>query len=131
MLCSRYADTSGAANDVYEFVRISESPHSHDLYINWECLICVLFVQVKSIGRFKETKRTDGISTSDIIMRILKDYSHIMRNLTRGYSRKDLGVSYVKVPVNSIASITSQKDKEQKQALPFYCNNVIRRSNCE
>ncbi|KAK1609047.1 hypothetical protein QYE76_032720 [Lolium multiflorum] len=54
-----YADTSGAANDVYEFV--------------------------KSIGRFKETKRTDGISTSDIIMRILKDYNqYIMRNLTRG-----------------------------------------------
>jgi choline-phosphate cytidylyltransferase len=60
-------------------------------------------VQVKSIGRFKETKRTDGISTSDIIMRILKDYNqYIMRNLTRGYSRKDLGVSYVKVTADSI-----------------------------
>ncbi|KAK3121093.1 hypothetical protein QOZ80_8BG0645920 [Eleusine coracana subsp. coracana] len=66
-----YADTSGAANDVYEFV--------------------------KAIGKFKETKRTEGISTSDIIMRILKDYNqYIMRNLTRGYTRKDLGVSYVK-----------------------------------
>jgi choline-phosphate cytidylyltransferase len=60
-------------------------------------------VQVKSIGRFKETKRTDGISTSDIIMRILKDYNqYIMQNLTRGYSRKDLGVSYVKVTADSI-----------------------------
>ncbi|GJN12373.1 hypothetical protein PR202_ga30645 [Eleusine coracana subsp. coracana] len=66
-----YADTSGAANDVYEFV--------------------------KAIGKFKETKRTEGISTSDIIMRILKYYNqYIMRNLTRGYTRKDLGVSYVK-----------------------------------
>ena len=53
--------------------------------------------QVKSAGRFKETKRTDGISTSDIIMRIVKDYNqYVMRNLDRGYSRKDLGVSYVK-----------------------------------
>ncbi|XP_071708703.1 uncharacterized protein [Rutidosis leptorrhynchoides] len=67
-----YADASGAGNDVYEFV--------------------------KSIGRFKETKRTEGISTSDIIMRIVKDYNnYVMRNLDRGYSRKDLGVSYVKV----------------------------------
>ncbi|KAK9120475.1 hypothetical protein Syun_018092 [Stephania yunnanensis] len=66
-----YADASGAGKDVYEFV--------------------------KAIGKFKETKRTDGISTSDIIMRILKDYNvYVMRNLARGYSRKDLGVSFVK-----------------------------------
>ncbi|URE39835.1 cytidylyltransferase domain containing protein [Musa troglodytarum] len=66
-----YADASGAGNDVYEFV--------------------------KAIGRFKETKRTEGISTSDIIMRIVKDYNqYVTRNLARGYTRKDLGVSYMK-----------------------------------
>ncbi|EEE56411.1 hypothetical protein OsJ_05570 [Oryza sativa Japonica Group] len=66
-----YADASGAGNDVYEFV--------------------------KKLGKFKETQRTDGISTSDIIMRIVKDYNeYVMRNLARGYTRKDLGVSYVK-----------------------------------
>ncbi|CAD5327973.1 unnamed protein product [Arabidopsis thaliana] len=66
-----YADTSGAGNDVYEFV--------------------------KSIGKFKETKRTEGISTSDIIMRIVKDYNqYVLRNLDRGYSREELGVSFVK-----------------------------------
>lgn len=58
----------------------------------------VPFMQVKAIGKFKETKRTDGISTSDIIMRIVKDYNeYVMRNLARGYTREDLGVSYVKV----------------------------------
>jgi len=53
---------------------------------------------VKKAGRFKETKRTDGVSTSDLIMRIIKDYNeYVMRNLARGYTRKELGVSYVKV----------------------------------
>jgi len=62
-------------------------------------------LQVKSIGKFKETKRTDGISTSDIIMRILKDYNdYVMRNLARGYSREDLGVSYVKARAFNIYS---------------------------
>ncbi|KAE9461524.1 hypothetical protein C3L33_06571, partial [Rhododendron williamsianum] len=66
-----YADASGAGKDVYEFV--------------------------KAVGKFKETKRTEGISTSDIIMRIVKDYNqYVLRNLDRGYSRKELGVSYVK-----------------------------------
>ncbi|KAF7096005.1 hypothetical protein CFC21_098024 [Triticum aestivum] len=88
--------TLGAANDVYEFV--------------------------KSIGRFKETKRTDGISTSDIIKRILKDYNqYIMRNLTWGYSRKDLGVSYVKekqLRVNM--GITKLKEKVKEHQEKFH-----------
>ncbi|CAN1810077.1 Choline-phosphate cytidylyltransferase 1 [Linum perenne] len=66
-----YADASGAANDVYDFV--------------------------KKAGKFKETQRSEGISTSDVIMRIVKDYNeYVTRNLARGYTRKDLGVSYVK-----------------------------------
>ncbi|KAI3723182.1 hypothetical protein L2E82_34601 [Cichorium intybus] len=88
-----YADASGAGNDVYEFV--------------------------KSIGRFKETKRTEGISTSDIIMRIVKDYNnYVMRNLDRGYSRKDLGVSYVKekrLRVNMSLRKLHEKVKKQQE----------------
>lgn len=67
------------------------------LLVLLEYVLCAP-LQVKSVGKFKETKRTDGISTSDIILRIVKDYNqYIMRNLDRGYTRKELGVSYVKV----------------------------------
>ena len=62
-------------------------------------------MQVKKVGRFKETMRTEGISTSDIIMRIVKDYNqYVMRNLDRGYSREDLGVSFVKACHNFFAT---------------------------
>ncbi|KAJ4895310.1 Choline-phosphate cytidylyltransferase 1 [Raphanus sativus] len=88
-----YADASGAGNDVYEFV--------------------------KKVGRFKETKRTEGISTSDIIMRIVKDYNqYVMRNLDRGYSREDLGVSFVKekrLRVNMRLKKLQEKVKEQQE----------------
>lgn len=60
---------------------------------------------MKAAGKFKETKRTDGVSTSDLIMRIVKDYNeYVMRNLARGYTRKDLGVSYVKVSLIRLVS---------------------------
>ncbi|KAJ8509801.1 hypothetical protein OPV22_000235 [Ensete ventricosum] len=90
-----YADASGAGDDVYEYV--------------------------KSIGKFKETKRTDGISTSDIIMRILKDYNkYVTRNLARGYTRKDLGVSYVKekqLRMNMGITKLREKVKAQQEKL--------------
>ncbi|XP_077220375.1 choline-phosphate cytidylyltransferase 1-like isoform X1 [Tasmannia lanceolata] len=88
-----YADASGAGKDVYEFV--------------------------KAAGKFMETKRTDGISTSDIIMRILKDYNqYVMRNLARGYTRNDLGVSYVKekrLRVNMGLKKLRERVKEQQE----------------
>ena len=55
-------------------------------------------VQVKKQGKFKETQRTEGVSTSDIILRVIKNYNaYVLRNLSRGYTRKDLGVSLVRV----------------------------------
>jgi choline-phosphate cytidylyltransferase len=56
-----------------------------------------VYAEVKKAGRFAETKRTDGVSTSDLILRIIKDYNeYVLRNLSRGYSREELGVSLLK-----------------------------------
>ncbi|XP_072994743.1 choline-phosphate cytidylyltransferase 2-like [Typha latifolia] len=99
-----YADASGAGNDVYQFV--------------------------KSIGKFKETKRTEGISTSDIIMRIVKDYNqYVMRNLARGYTREELGVSYVKekrLRVNMGLKNLRDKVKQQQEKVNEKLNTVAK-----
>lgn len=89
-----YSDASGQSADVYDFV--------------------------KKLGRFKETQRTEGVSTSDIILRIIKDYNdYVMRNLSRGYTRKDLGVSFVREKriraKHSITQLSQQMKNRQLQ----------------
>ncbi|KAG1218924.1 hypothetical protein G6F35_007923 [Rhizopus arrhizus] len=56
-----------------------------------------VYAFVKEQGRFFPTERTDGISTSDLITRIVRDYdAYLRRNLERGVSAKELNISFLK-----------------------------------
>ncbi|KXS21739.1 hypothetical protein M427DRAFT_93337 [Gonapodya prolifera JEL478] len=56
-----------------------------------------VYALVKSLGRFVPTRRTGGISTSDLITRIVRDYDmYIRRNLERGVSPKELRLGFLR-----------------------------------
>ncbi|GAA54954.1 Choline-phosphate cytidylyltransferase B [Clonorchis sinensis] len=56
-----------------------------------------IYKPIKDAGMFLATQRTEGISTTDVIGRIVRDYDlYLRRNLRRGLSRKDLNISFMK-----------------------------------
>lgn len=56
-----------------------------------------IYKPIKEKGMFLTTQRTEGISTSDIITKIIRDYDkYLMRNFARGATRQELNVSWLK-----------------------------------
>ncbi|KAF2275156.1 uncharacterized protein EI97DRAFT_434395 [Westerdykella ornata] len=56
-----------------------------------------IYAPIKERGMFLVTQRTEGLSTTGIITKIVRDYDqYIDRQLKRGASRKELNVSWLK-----------------------------------
>lgn len=88
--------------------------------------------QVKRLGKFMETKRTEGISTSDIILRVIRNYNdYVLRNLARGYTRKELGLSLVRVraPADSKACFHLGMPLSRPCILSFFSLGCFQRGN--
>ncbi|AEO64535.1 uncharacterized protein THITE_2110776 [Thermothielavioides terrestris NRRL 8126] len=56
-----------------------------------------IYAPIKAAGKFLVTQRTEGVSTTSIITKIVRDYEkYIARQLKRGTSRQELNISWLK-----------------------------------
>ncbi|UYV83669.1 K02A2.6-like [Cordylochernes scorpioides] len=100
-----------------DFVAHDELPYTtgaeHDVYAH-----------IKARDMFLATERTEGISTSDLVARIVRDYdTYVRRNLARGYTAKEMNVSFL----NEKKFLFQNKMGELKDKLEGKRNELIQK----
>lgn len=77
-----------------------------------------VYAHLKAKGMFVATQRTEGVSTSDVVARIVKDYDmYVRRNLQRGYTRKDLNISFLR---EKRMKLNNKVDEVKTQTKEFF-----------
>jgi choline-phosphate cytidylyltransferase len=79
-------------NDFLEQHKIDFVVHDEAPYAGGEGQTDI-YAEIKKLGKFIPSYRTEGISTSDIITRIICDRDqYIKRNLKKGFSFKEMNI---------------------------------------
>jgi len=77
-----------------------------------------VYAFVKKLGRFKATQRTEGVSTTDIINRILRDYEeYVYRCLSRGVPSQAINVGSLKAKQIEFKHDFKDKQENLKESM--------------
>lgn len=75
--------------------------------------IADVYEPIKTNGRFLATQRTEGISTTDLIMRVIRDYDfYVKRNIKKGCTAEELNIT--KEKYDEFKKILEQEKENQK-----------------
>lgn len=91
-----------------------------------------VYARIKAMGKFHETTRTEGISTSDLIIRIISQYDmFIRRNLSRGYTGKQMNVPFMKeqsIKLDMAVEKLTTKTKDVKHNMDSFIHRWVEKA---